>query len=226
MRIEGAKEGRFVRDRFPSAPAMDPVALRPESMLLPVCLTNSKAGRTFDARLAERHPKSFPAAPGCQLVLLGLACLLGANAPSTLVLRLGLSADLVLAISGAKMAFLALYVGVVYIYFRRHARWFLAAAAGAAGLALFGPSLQQTMHALAAAARWIARGITCVIPSTRTGWGILGIVASFLLLGVGLVISLRRPPENGDHHAPVPEPDPQSEHSAAPQADAMPPILC
>ena len=51
-----------------------------------------------------------------------LACLFGANAPSTLVLSLGLSADLVLAISGAKMAFLALYVGVVYIYFRRHAR--------------------------------------------------------------------------------------------------------
>ena len=102
----------------------------------------------------------------------------------------------------------------------------MAAAAGAAGLALFGPSPQQTMHALAAAARWIARGITCVIPSTRTGWGILGIVASFLLLGVGLVISLRRPPENGDHQAPVPAPDPQSEDSTAPQADPMPPLAC
>lgn len=154
------------------------------------------AGAMFLRRMAERRPDRFGVTVPLQVGLLALGLIAGLTASSTLELRLGLSPEYVIALPAGKMTFAALYMGVVYIYFRRHARWFLAAGAAVAGMVLFGPGPQQVWQAIVAAIRALGRAIVWLMPATRVGWGILGIIASFGLLGLGTWISLRRPPED------------------------------
>jgi hypothetical protein len=181
--------------------------------------------------MGERHPALTADMQRCQVILLLIAVMFGLNAPQTLRLRIGLGPDYVMAVSAMKMGLFALYVSIVYICFRRQARWFAAAGAGVAALAVFGPSVQQVMEAVAIVVRGIGRFIVRLVPSTRTGWGIVGIVSSFVLLGLGTVMSLRRPPEDdeGDglgHGAPAvpPEPEAVCEESTASSELIVPPV--
>lgn len=98
---------------------------------------------------------------------------------------------------------LHLTVAVVYgvlawTIFRAYFAPLLAAGASVALVAIFGPSV-ETMRGWIA--WWVGKGddlFDALWPKTQTAWGVLSIVTSFILLAIGALVSLRRPPHEED----------------------------
>jgi hypothetical protein len=112
-------------------------------------------------------------------------------------------------VSSAKLTLAAVYFATIYMYLRQLANWLVAAGVLVASLVLFGPNWRQIMAIIDATARFLS----AALPSTRVGWGIVGIATSFALLGIGLMISLRKPPDQHQGTTvtpPLPEPTAQA----------------
>ena len=87
----------------------------------------------------------------------------------------------------------------------RHRSWPTAAAVAACGvLAALGTSVAEIVRRLVTAAEWAEAACLRLVPQTPLEWGYAAIVAAFVLLGVGAVVSLR--PTRRDDLAPPPEP--------------------
>ena len=86
----------------------------------------------------------------------------------------------------------AAYATVAYCFFRKRFAPLMAGGAGLAGLALFGPSLQQMINFLAICWRRVAAGIRMLIPSNAMEWGFVAVASSFAFLAIGAAVSLKK----------------------------------
>ena len=137
-----------------------------------------------------------------QLIMLIVALLGGLGGSSSLSFHLGS-----VILTPVKLTLAATYATAVYLYAVRYAMRLLIAGAVVGGLATVAPTFDEMVKALDKTVRWLAR----FLPSSRTGWGILGIIASFALLALGALVSLRKapePPAAEDNSAPPTSADP------------------
>jgi len=145
-------------------------------------------------------------------VLLGLAVALGtitnisrmivAKAQMALivlagVLSLNASGALTFTFAGvplSPMRLTLLAAAAVAIWcFLRHRRWAFAWVAGTSALiSAMGHSPQSVRETLHTMDEFIVKIANAMIPTTPMGWGVMAIIASFVLLGVGAVVSLRK----------------------------------
>ena len=171
------------------------------AMLCPILISLAMLLRHRDGRVPSRHRTV-----GLQLAMLIMTFLIGVDAADSLSLSL-----LGASVSAGKLTFGALYLAAVYMYIRPLAYWLIGAGALVAATDLFGPGWRQIGMCIIRAGRWAVEAAVNLLPSTRLGWGITGIVGAFLLLGIGLLISLRKPPDDhhpADHATPEPGPTP------------------
>lgn len=161
-------------------------------------------------------------------VLLGFAVALGRFAPRkrlpiarlqvaliaiAVVISLPFPAELLLApaaahgmwLSPLRLILLGSSATLLYCYalHRRLVFWELAAACFAA--AAMGASVEQMLHRSLATARWALRTGERMVPTTPMQWGIAAVAASFVLLAIGAVMSLRK--GGGSYFDPVPSRD-------------------
>ena len=149
----------------------------------------------------DRHVPSDSRAPALQVLMLLMTFLIALGTPDSLSLTI-----LGISISATKLTFAALYLTVIYMYIPRLAHWLISAGVVVAAFAIFGPGWGQIVTYMIRAIRSTLSAAVDLLPSTRFAWGITGIVLAFLLLGLGLLISLRKNPD--DHHPADPAPDP------------------
>lgn len=84
---------------------------------------------------------------------------------------------------------------VSILAFMRHRRPIFACfAAACAVTASLGHTLEGDRQTLAVIARFLVRAGNAMIPTTPMGWGIVAVIASFILLAVGALFSLRKGP--------------------------------
>jgi hypothetical protein len=84
---------------------------------------------------------------------------------------------------------------VSILAFLRHRRPIFACfAAACAVTASLGHSLDSDRQTLAVVAHFLLRVGNAMIPTTPMGWGIVAVIASFILLAVGALFSLRKGP--------------------------------
>lgn len=145
-------------------------------------------------------------------VLLGLAVSMNflkpgkfANASEIVFLRIGLAVTALLftgsdpralrldifgsSISPTLMILAGTYLTLAYCFAFRRFGWFLLVLAVAATLKVFGPSFEQIAQWIDACVKWIDRIVNRMIPTTATGWGILTMIASFIMLLLGVAVS-------------------------------------
>lgn len=125
--------------------------------------------------------------PAFRLILLGAAVVCSMGYPRELTLPLIWTGrkmtPLVLTIGGA-------YVVWVYLFAMRYMVQFLLAGTAVAMAAAFGPSMQTLARWGDAGVRWIGAQWDRLVPRTSTGWGVLAVAASFVLLVIGAAVSL------------------------------------
>ena len=150
-------------------------------------------------------------------VLLGLAVALGAiralprvmaaNAQMALIVLAGILSlapgELSFSVAGvwlSPMRLTLLAAGAVAIWaFLRHHRWAFVCVAATCGLtASLGHTPEHPRETLRLMAGYLSDAFKAMIPTTAMGWGVLAVVASFVLLGVGAVVSLRKGVEMKD----------------------------
>lgn len=137
-----------------------------------------------------------------RLVVLFVALVWGLWGPSELNFSFG-----EMAITPVRLTLAAVYATVVYLFLVRYAFRLLVAGAIAGGLVVAAPTLGSIAGKIGVALKASASFAGGLLPSSRTGWGIIGIIASFLLLGLGAMISLRKAPEQPQaDDAPQPPP--------------------
>jgi len=75
----------------------------------------------------------------------------------------------------------------------RYRQWaFVFAAGGCAVVAVLGHTAGQARQTFIAMLERIGEFTRAMIPTTPMGWGIIAVVTSFILLGLGAVVSLRK----------------------------------
>jgi hypothetical protein len=169
--------------------------------LAPLAIAIAIAAKRFRPATAD------PDAAGAQLVQLqavlpAVAVLLSVGYPHALVV--GVPGG---EITPVKLAIEAAYLTYVYCFLFSHAAALVPAGLGMFALLIYGPSPATMRHAYAAA--WERGSNTvesvgnAVIPETTAGWGVLSVIGSFVLLGIGAAVSLLKgPPE--EESEPVP----------------------
>jgi hypothetical protein len=124
-----------------------------------------------------------------QLVLPGLAVLLSTSVPD----------GLIYAMPGpdwSSLRLVLLAVGVVYLdgyWVHRNAAFAVGVGACLIGFGM-GPSVGEMGENAGAVADRTSGWLDRLTPQTPRGWGVASVVASFVLLGVGFVVSLLKPP--------------------------------
>jgi hypothetical protein len=196
-----------------AAPIHAYLALPWASLLLHVCILHY----VYDATFFGAH--ATPA-------LLGLALVMNRAEPTRLLPRKDLLAMRLLLPAGAVLASitnphaLAFSLGTyfhftplslamggafliyVYSFFASHALILIGAASVAYLVAMFGPAPSSIWNSADALRRWMLALTDRLTPKTTGQWGVLGLVASFVFLGIGALVSLhKRPPMTP---APVP----------------------
>jgi hypothetical protein len=86
---------------------------------------------------------------------------------------------------------------LVYVYCFLQDYWRIALASGLAAvlLYLFGPTPQQVARTTQTGWDWTTSTADRFSPKTPSDWGAIGVVASFALLALGLLVSLRKQPD-------------------------------
>lgn len=122
-----------------------------------------------------------------QMSLIVLAGIVSLTAPRELSFSF-----LGMALSPMRLTLLAA-TAVAIAAFLRHRRWaFACAATLCAATAAMGHTLERVRESLNAIGEFISKVANAMVPTTPMGWGVMAVVASFVLLAVGAVVSLRR----------------------------------
>jgi hypothetical protein len=122
-----------------------------------------------------------------QMSLIVLAALVSLTAPRELSF-----ASAGMALSPMRLTLLAATV-VCIAAFLHHRRWaFAFAAAICLTVAAMGHTLERVRESLNAISEFISKLANAMVPTTPMGWGVVAVIASFVLLAVGAMISLRK----------------------------------
>ena len=135
-----------------------------------------------------------------RLVLPVLALGLSLGNPPELAFHVGAVGR---AIGPVAVAGLAAYLAYAYCFAFRYIAWFAGVAVLAVAAGLFGPSVEHTVRfadagvegtwrAGGSAVTWGLGMVRRIVPRTGVGWGIVATAGSFVFLGMGWVLSLRK----------------------------------
>jgi hypothetical protein len=129
---------------------------------------------------------------GWQCVLCGLAVLASMSFPDALVIDVGRS-----AVSPLRLALFASAAVMIMSFFQVRYLFTLPLAVAQIGAALLGNSVEEMEWTLHHAGHSAMDGARNLGPETPMQWGILAMVAAFILLGVGAWVSLKKRPDDG-----------------------------
>ncbi|MFT3786388.1 MAG: hypothetical protein QM770_09500 [Tepidisphaeraceae bacterium] len=145
--------------------------------------------RTFDAVRAE-------------IALIAASVFVSSRDPMSLKLAVTIGGS-TLTVSSWLITLVAAYIALTLILFPRHALWFGLAGAASAAWYLFGPTARQIGDFFTMLFRWSDRTARNLTPTTAFAWGVITVVVSFVLLAVGLIVSLSKSPDTEENPVPA-----------------------
>lgn len=101
----------------------------------------------------------------------------------------------IFAITPLNVAILATFITYVYCFLWNYKKLFLATGVVSATCYVLGPSRVQIHAWFTKAWDWSSSTAERIVPKTPSEWGVVGLVASFILLGIGFWVSLRKQPQ-------------------------------
>jgi hypothetical protein len=114
-----------------------------------------------------------------------------------------------LILTPLRAALLASAATLLFVGFHQRSPIAMGASSGNFVLACLGPSVPGIRHNLGRCLRWAGTSSHRLVPETELSWGVLAVLAAFVLLGVGAVVSLHQPPPSPPDAPPDPlDPDP------------------
>ncbi len=84
------------------------------------------------------------------------------------------------------------YLAYVYLFFLRHASYWIAAGAVAAAMILFGPTPSQIAIQIDSAWSRAHEVLAQLLPRTAVQWGVTAVICAFAFLGLGAALSLSK----------------------------------
>jgi hypothetical protein len=102
-----------------------------------------------------------------------------------------------LVLTPLNLAIGAAFLTYLYCFLLPHAKLFLAVGTAIAATYVFGPSRDQIGATAKSYWIWTTETGDKLVPRTTADWGVIGLVASFVFLGIGFWVSLRKP--HADH---------------------------
>lgn len=126
-----------------------------------------------------------------RLLLPAGALLVSLNNPFTIVTR---SAYPAFALNPLNLVLAAAFLTYAYCFLWHLRRIVLPAGAAAAAFYIIGPTRDQLASWTSQTWNWSTTTAAKIVPKTLSEWGVVGLVASFVLLGIGFWVSLGKSP--------------------------------
>ena len=148
-----------------------------------------------------------------------LCALYGDVTPDKASVRTSISFSLLgLHITAVRMTLVAALLVILHMIWQHRRLYAIIAAAMCIVIGVLWPNLPMIWTAMVNALRHVGGLLERLIPKTAMQWGVISVVASFVLLGIGAAHALRRRPPS-----PAPESDPDPNDSdAMSSAEAQP----